>query len=51
MSLSLRLNRLLIVKTSIEEQIYHLDNETLRDNKEIEDLGDRINYIQSNSKL
>ena len=43
-SLSLRLNRLLIVKTSIEEQIYHLDNETLRDNKEIEDLGDRINY-------
>lgn len=46
MSLSLRLNRLLIVKkTSIEEQVYHLDNETLRDNKEIEDLDNRINYI------
>ncbi len=44
-SLSLRLNRLLIVKTSIEEQVYHLDNETLRDNKEIEDLDNRINYI------
>ncbi|ENI99067.1 hypothetical protein HIL00_00670 [Staphylococcus aureus] len=32
-------------KTSIEEQVYHLDNETLRDNKEIEDLDNRINYI------
>ncbi|MGH2198891.1 hypothetical protein ACQ1Z2_15200, partial [Enterococcus faecalis] len=25
--------------------VYHLDNETLRDNKEIEDLDNRINYI------
>ncbi|MBE2140234.1 ATPase, partial [Staphylococcus argenteus] len=31
-------------KTKIEEQIYHLENEALRDNKEIEDLDNQINY-------